>query len=313
MTDRNADMRHILSQVQTLTGGTVVEAEMPTGQRDPAAPVYLRVGTWNPDRPISKNYATGSQEAGLSVYELDRTGKPITPSEGEWAEDDMQDRLASSDPKFLVQGMVVGRGGDGEPVLDDVRVVGMWHPVNESAKAIAACIGVEIVETPLQMTRKGVAAGLPSMLPATPENIARAKAFVMKKWIERHYEQNGSYDRPPPAPTDLSNACKFSSLFAQAIFGGKLRGNEGHQFVELPDGQRLDLNFDAADVIRMTTRFEQDGKKGWLKYHGDEFEEWHGDPYSHDPKFFGNPDHINSMKSILPRVKDWVHEFLRGA
>lgn len=140
MTDRNADMRHILSQVQRLTGGTVVEAEMPTGQRDPSAPVYLRVGTWNPDRPISKNYATGSQEAGLSVYELDRTGKPIVPSEGEWAEDDMQDRLASSDPKFLVQGMVVGRGGDGEPVLDDVRVVGTWHPVNESAKSIVTML-----------------------------------------------------------------------------------------------------------------------------------------------------------------------------
>jgi len=94
---------------------------------DPSRPMYLRVGTWDASFPISRNYSIGDFETGLSVYELDAEGCPITPSEGEWSEIDLNARLNSDAPKFLVQGNVVGWGGDGEPVLADVCVVGVFE------------------------------------------------------------------------------------------------------------------------------------------------------------------------------------------
>ncbi len=122
-----------------------------------------------------------------------------------------------------------------------------------------------------------------SYLPATPENIERAKAFVFEKWKERAAE------RGQPEPADLSYACKFSSLFAQQIFGGEIQGNANHQFLRTPNGQILDLNIDAADV-----------KKLGAGAHG------------HDKRWFGNRDHKESMKSCMPRVEKWVEEFRRN-
>lgn len=98
---------------------------LPSGPLDPARPVYLRVGLWNPARPYSKNYARGEQEAGLSVYDL-KDGVPVVPTESEWAEVDMRERLASNQPTFLVQGQIVGEGHDVEPLLGKVIVVGLW-------------------------------------------------------------------------------------------------------------------------------------------------------------------------------------------
>jgi hypothetical protein len=87
---------------------------------------YLRVGTWR-DSEESWNYATGDFEDGISVYALDpTTGQPIVPPDGEWADSDLADRLASDDPKFIVTGRETGTGGDGEPLLRDVRIVGTW-------------------------------------------------------------------------------------------------------------------------------------------------------------------------------------------
>lgn len=132
-------------------------------------------------------------------------------------------------------------------------------------------------------------------IPATEENIERAKAFVLKKWIERWHERNPNgptynaffgWDREP---TDLSSACKFSSMFAQRVFGGQLRGNIDHQFVKLPDGRILDLNIDAEDVRKLRAS---------------------GDPHRHDRAFWGNPEHLDAMKSCEPRVGQWVSEFL---
>lgn len=102
---------------------------MPTAKRDPARPVYLRIGTWNPNYPISHNYATGDIESGLSAYDLKDDGQPVVPEESEWAETDMLERLRSTDPKFLVQGDYVGEGHDGEPLLGNPVVVGLWSAV----------------------------------------------------------------------------------------------------------------------------------------------------------------------------------------
>jgi hypothetical protein len=94
----------------------------------PRYPVYLRIGDWNLKDPISYNYAMGTRERGLSVYALDASGNPIVPDRSEWADVDLNDRLRSNDPKFLVQGRRVGTGHDGEPLLVNVRVVGEWKP-----------------------------------------------------------------------------------------------------------------------------------------------------------------------------------------
>jgi hypothetical protein len=131
-------------------------------------------------------------------------------------------------------------------------------------------------------------------LPPTPETIALATAFLLRKWQERWHEK---YPRGPSynaadgwnnPPEDLSSSCKFSSLFAQKIFGGEIRGNYDHQFVVLPDGSVLDLNIDAADVKSLK------------------------DPHRHDPRFFGSRDHRESSASCEARVSTWVEEFSRA-
>jgi hypothetical protein len=122
----------------------------------------------------------------------------------------------------------------------------------------------------------------PERLPATPENIHRAKQFVMQKWAERHAERG--YD----APEDLSNACKFTSLFARDVFGGRLRGSMAHQFVQAEDGTIIDLNLDAKDVKAL----------GDHAHHHD------------DELFWGNPEHKEALDSCRPRVSQWVAEFL---
>lgn len=121
----------------------------------------------------------------------------------------------------------------------------------------------------------------PAKLEATPENLQRASEFVLKKWRERAAE------RGYPEPEDLSSSCKFSSLFAQAIFGGQIQGHYEHQYVVL-NGEIIDLNKDAADVKAMD------------------------DPHDHDESWFGNDEHIDSMESCKPRVMDWVREFRAG-
>lgn len=123
----------------------------------------------------------------------------------------------------------------------------------------------------------------PEPMKATPKRVAAAKAFVLKKWQERAEERGGE------KPDDLIDACKFCSLFAQSVFGGEIRGNWHHQWVEREDGKVLDLT---------------EGCRGLdaLKADGIEI-------YEHDESFFGNPEHLESMDSCLPRIQEWVREF----
>lgn len=120
----------------------------------------------------------------------------------------------------------------------------------------------------------------PFPIPATPENIAKAKAFVFQKWQERAAERGYTVD-------DLSGACKFSSLFAQTVFGGKIQGNYDHQYVVLDDGHIIDLNDDAGDVRKLSN------------------------PHRHDKRFWNNKDHRESMDGCRPRVEAWLSEFER--
>lgn len=100
---------------------------MPRALRDPDRPAYLRIGDWDGGRPFSSNFALGTIEVGLSVYDLDGQGFPVIP-DGEWAAVDLADRLRSDAPKHLVQGLLVGEGHDGEPLLAAAVIVGEWRP-----------------------------------------------------------------------------------------------------------------------------------------------------------------------------------------
>ena len=109
-------------------------------------------------------------------------------------------------------------------------------------------------------------------LAPTPENIEAARTFLLAEWRERAVEQGD------PEPADLSGACIFGSVFAQCVFGGQLRGNWDHQFVEHPDAGPIDL---------VHPGFETD----------------------HDPTFWGRAEHRDKVASVLPRVARWVAEF----
>jgi len=114
-------------------------------------------------------------------------------------------------------------------------------------------------------------------LPATPEWINRAKVFLKDKWGERHKELGRE-----GVPTDLKGACKFASLFAHKLFGGKMVGTADHQALSLGGGSMLDLT----DLFDPNT-------------------------FRHDKEFWMNPEHEESMKSIEPRVQQWVDEFMQ--
>jgi hypothetical protein len=111
---------------------------MPKETVNRSKPLYLRIGTWNPNDPKSRNHAMGGREKGLSVYELDSDGNPVVPEDGEWAEEDLRDRLRSTEhPFFLVQGeRLPDPGHDGEPLLENPVVVGEWEPPEGSPWAV---------------------------------------------------------------------------------------------------------------------------------------------------------------------------------
>lgn len=105
-------------------------AGMPTSERDPSRPVYLRVGTWSKSER-SNNYAKGEVENGVSVYDVDKGGKPIDPGGGEWSAVDLADRMSSKEPKVYVQGDLVGVGNDGEPLLKNVKAVDVFREADD--------------------------------------------------------------------------------------------------------------------------------------------------------------------------------------
>jgi putative endonuclease len=130
--------------------------------------------------------------------------------------------------------------------------------------------------------------------------IAAAQYFVELRWAERQAERlsrlQSQYQIEPesspasslagPAPQDLAGACKFASMFAQRLFGGGLRGNVDHQYLQRDDGRIIDLCALANDVAEIRSK----GR----------------DPYRHDRRWFGNAEHKASLRSCDERVDAWV-------
>ncbi len=124
------------------------------------------------------------------------------------------------------------------------------------------------------------------LIQPTQRNIKRFVNFLREKWNARSKERYDSWgdahSEPWSPPDTLEGACKFTSLFANKLFGGRMRGNEHHQYLELPNGKIID----PVPVPEID------------------------DPQYHDEKFWMNPDHKDSMESCLPRVNEWIREFM---
>lgn len=136
--------------------------------------------------------------------------------------------------------------------------------------------------------------------PATLGRIGKAKHFLKKKWAERAAELGR------PAPTDLSSACKFGALFAKALFGGDIKANDFHTWVDL-DGKIIDLTDESEEVSYMKRGVVPPSQEAYAKAYGLTIPET--GIYTPDPSFMKDRDFKDSLKSCMPRIKQWVKEF----
>lgn len=154
----------------------------------------------------------------------------------------------------------------------------------------------------------------------TPEAMIQAKDFLLAAWRERTLETGR------PEPDDLTDSCKFTSLFMAVEFGGSVRGNYFHQFCRLPDGHVFDPNEDACDVRTLLETHQMNKGNGrphpfavrevaplvksMVRAGMWKFEAEAGvHPYEDDTVFLGCPAHIESMHSVVPRVGRWLEAF----
>lgn len=129
------------------------------------------------------------------------------------------------------------------------------------------------------------------------DEIEEAERFVLARWRDRAAE------RGEPRPSNLGDACKFASLFAQAVFGGQMRGNWHHQWVEI-EGRRIDLTNGVGLENSNDLRHTQIKLGASMEEVG-----WVSDPFQHDARWWMNPDHVESLNSCLPRVLRWVEQW----
>lgn len=118
-----------------------------------------------------------------------------------------------------------------------------------------------------------------SLIQYSDEEFKKAKCFVFEKWKQRAIDSNED------VPTDLSRSCKYGTLFMNTIYGGSIQGHYQHQY-NVIDNHIVDLSDNAADVLRLLN------------------------PYHHDAEFFKIPEQIASLNCCIPRVDQWVAEFM---
>ncbi len=122
-------------------------------------------------------------------------------------------------------------------------------------------------------------------LEADEATTSKAKAFLLEKWQEYALERWGSSSEKPD---DLTNACKFCALFAEAVFGAERRANYEHEF-NILNGNIFDLTYPNIGLLELE-------EKGYPIY-------------SKDRAFFNSRDHRYSIDTCRPRVARWVDEF----
>lgn len=134
------------------------------------------------------------------------------------------------------------------------------------------------------------------IIESVTKNSQEARAFLKNKWNERNNSVNN----------DLSGACKFAALFAQQLYGGEIKANEFHTWVE-KNGDIIDLTDDSEEMKYMKRGEIPPNQLSYAQAWGLEFPE--DGIYEEDEYFMDEPDFIESIRSCAPRVKKWVEEF----
>lgn len=131
------------------------------------------------------------------------------------------------------------------------------------------------------------------------QGIPAMKAFVLKKWKDRAQERRES------EPHDLTGACKFAAMFAQAILGGNIMANDFHTWVEV-NGQVIDLAEDAADAKALKAGIIPPEMVDYAKAFHLNLPEH---VYDADEDFMDLPDFKEGLEANRPRVEQWVREW----
>jgi hypothetical protein len=131
------------------------------------------------------------------------------------------------------------------------------------------------------LTVKDLKSIYPAKIPYTPRNILVANEALDALWEERQKQRdvvpNGS----------RSGSCKFASLLARSLFGGRLAGNANHVFV-VNDGKIIDLNEHQSDVVLL-------GQKAHIQFNS----------------VLYHIDYREALSSCLPRLEkyeSWILE-----
>ena len=147
----------------------------------------------------------------------------------------------------------------------------LHHPRPQALYIAARCPTMRLSLSSLKVTQ-------PAVWPVTPEYLALADSALDMLWRERQAERGNEHHG------HRAGSCKFAALLAQALFGGRLAGNDEHVFVVLADGTLLDLNEKQPDVTAL-------GAKAWDR---------------HD-FVLAHSDYRTALGSCLPRVNRWVN------
>jgi hypothetical protein len=126
------------------------------------------------------------------------------------------------------------------------------------------------------LSKADASAVYPPRYELTEETITIAKDVMRDLWNERRQECG------LPPTDDRSSSCKFASLIARELFGGRLAGNEMHIFV-VRNGEVLDLNEEQADVLLLA-----------------------GQAHFEYPKCVLHRDYRASLGTCMPRVRHWL-------
>ena len=100
---------------------------------DTADPIYIRMG--HPPRTgLARNAPEGACEAGVSVYRAYRSGSRYLIDARKLDRESTCSIAFSHTPCFIVEGALVGRGSDGEPLMwgPDLRFI----PVGREAFSV---------------------------------------------------------------------------------------------------------------------------------------------------------------------------------
>lgn len=131
--------------------------------------------------------------------------------------------------------------------------------------------------------------------------IAELKQFITERWNERA-QQLGRDE-----PADLTGACIFATAFAQRILGGQLRGNWHHTYLQMEDGQIIDLTEGAGvreqALERMDLHAQHPSSRSPFFVGPDV------DIHQHDPAFLRTSDFMDTWQSVQDRAEQWAQMY----